>query len=146
MIPFKTRTGPHTWAKKYAIAGGKRQSPINIKTSSVTLDEDLNKKPLKVTFPSKVIDITNTGYGWKAHVHAEDSKLEGGPLENTYQLVQFHCHWGPDRSTGSEHQVDGRSYAGEVLIIYRNLRMNLNFVVEFLADPFRPHEHQIRDR
>ena len=99
-----------------------------------------------MTFPSKVIDITNTGYGWKAHVHAEDSKLEGGPLENTYQLVQFHCHWGPDRSTGSEHQVDGRSYAGEVLIIYRNLRMNLNFVVEFLADSFRPHEHQIRDR
>jgi carbonic anhydrase len=47
-------------------------------------------------------------------VPAEESSLEGGPLKNKYVLEQFHCHWGPEDSVGSEHLVDGKSYAAEV--------------------------------
>ena len=47
---------------------------------------------------------------------AEVSSLEGGPLKNKYVLEQFHCHWGPEDSVGSEHLVDGKSYAAEVKI------------------------------
>lgn len=58
--------------------------------------------------------MTNTGYCWKAHVNGQGSILEGGPLKDKYQLEQYHCHWGDNDSTGSEHLVDGQSYAGEV--------------------------------
>lgn len=40
--------------------------------------------------------------------------IEGGPLENPYRLKQFHFHWGGKNSQGSEHTVEGRTYASEV--------------------------------
>lgn len=41
--------------------------------------------------------------------------LKGGPLgKNLYILEQFHFHFGCDSSVGSEHTVDGNSYASEV--------------------------------
>ena len=43
-------------------------------------------------------------------------ELVGGPLKDTYRLEQFHCHWGSNGDKGSEHTVDGRSYAAEVSV------------------------------
>lgn len=40
--------------------------------------------------------------------------IQGGPLENPYRLKQFHFHWGGKGCRGSEHTVEGRSYASEV--------------------------------
>jgi hypothetical protein len=40
--------------------------------------------------------------------------LRGGPLEDEYELLQFHAHWGADNEHGSEHTVDGRAFAAEV--------------------------------
>lgn len=107
-------TGPHTWAEHYAEACGSRQSPIDIETGDVTLDPKLSSRQLSWTWPKKTADVTNTGYCWKAHVHGEDSVLEGGPLKDKYRLEQYHCHWGVNDSQGSEHTVDGHSYAAEV--------------------------------
>lgn len=107
--------GPHTWAENFAEAAGERQSPIDIQTNEASLDPDLSGTPLKWTWPDGTEDVTNTGYGWKAHVHGEGSSLTGGPLnEDVYQLEQFHAHWGKDGSCGSEHLVDGQSFAAEV--------------------------------
>ena len=37
------------------------------------------------------------------------SALTGGPLEgDTYQIAQFHAHWGGENGRGSEHTVDGK--------------------------------------
>ena len=33
--------------------------------------------------------------------------LEGGNLNGSYQIKQFHFHWGQDDSEGSEHTVNG---------------------------------------
>ena len=41
--------------------------------------------------------------------------LTGGPLSDDYELWQYHAHWGKEDSLGSEHKVNGQSYAGEVL-------------------------------
>ena len=42
--------------------------------------------------------------------------LGGGPLEDDeYELWQFHAHWGSDNSCGSEHTVDGKCFASEVI-------------------------------
>ena len=35
-------------------------------------------------------------------------------------MLQFHFHWGPDKKTGSEHLLDGKSFAGEVHLVHIN--------------------------
>lgn len=72
--------------------------------------------------PKKTTELVNTGYCWKAHVPAEGSSLEGGPLANKYVLEQYHCHWGPDASVGSEHLINGKSYAGEIHYVHWNTK------------------------
>jgi len=41
------------------------------------------------------------------------SMTEGG-FQTRYALEQFHFHWGPDNSVGSEHTVNGLAYPLEV--------------------------------
>ena len=40
--------------------------------------------------------------------------LSGGVLNDEYELLQFHAHWGSDDEQGSEHRVDGKMYPAEV--------------------------------
>lgn len=47
--------------------------------------------------------------------------MTGGPLDGPYRLKQFHFHWGKKHNVGSEHTVDGRSFACEVRVL-----LNLN--------------------
>ena len=35
-------------------------------------------------------------------------------MNDEYELWQFHAHWGNDSSKGSEHTVEGKTYAAEV--------------------------------
>ncbi|KAF8788561.1 Carbonic anhydrase 1 like protein [Argiope bruennichi] len=48
------------------------------------------------------------------------TELTGGPLSESYELVQFHSHWGNDNTCGSEHTVDGKAYAGELHFVHWN--------------------------
>ena len=41
--------------------------------------------------------------------------MSGGPLDSTYQLAQFHAHWGGENARGSEHTVDGKVGSGKYL-------------------------------
>jgi len=43
--------------------------------------------------------------------------VEGGPLDNKYELKQFHFHWGNVNSVGSEHVIDNEVFAAEVCVI-----------------------------
>jgi len=50
--------------------------------------------------------------------------VEGGPLENKYELIQFHFHWGDTNSIGSEHVIGDKVFAAEVrLIVSRSVRV-----------------------
>ena len=40
--------------------------------------------------------------------------VSGGGLNDVYTTVQFHFHFGPNNTVGSEHIVDGEHYAAEV--------------------------------
>ena len=40
--------------------------------------------------------------------------VSGGGLNDVYTTVQFHFHYGPNDTVGSEHIVDGEHYAAEV--------------------------------
>ncbi|XP_035214518.1 carbonic anhydrase 1-like isoform X2 [Stegodyphus dumicola] len=116
---YDTHNGPDTWPSKYPDAGGKKQSPVDIVTSSV-LPKEFDQ-PLRWKYGSEnSTSIVNTGCGWRVDVHGSDSELCGGPLLHTYELVQFHCHWGSSYSCGSEHTIDGKSYAGELHFVHWN--------------------------
>ena len=111
--------GPQTWAEKFlkpivSDAVGHRQSPIDIVTSDAVSEPRLWRNPLKWSYPKRTTEVVNTGYCWKAHVNQGLGLLSGGPLNHQYELEQYHCHWGPSDSLGSEHLVDGQSYAAEV--------------------------------
>jgi len=41
-------------------------------------------------------------------------EIIGGPITEDHEFLQFHMHWGPNDQIGSEHLVDGKSYAAEV--------------------------------
>ena len=47
-------------------------------------------------------------------------------MEEKYEIVQFHCHWGHDESCGSEHTVDGEAFPAEVSEQNINLSFHLN--------------------
>lgn len=65
--------------------------------------------------------MVNSGYGWRVDVNGNGSELVGGPLkDDVYVLEQFHCHWGCSDNSGSEHTVDGESYAGELHMVHWN--------------------------
>ncbi|KAJ8271382.1 hypothetical protein COCON_G00102410 [Conger conger] len=44
----------------------------------------------------------------------------GGPLQNPYRLKQFHFHWGGKGCQGSEHTVNGKTYASELHLVHWN--------------------------
>lgn len=116
---YTERNGPATWAEKFPQAAGSRQSPVDIITSQAR--SDTAAKPLKLRYaPDKALKLINPGYGWKVQVDGEGSELSGGPLEGIYKLEQFHCHWGCTSDKGSEHTVDGKSYAGELHLVHWN--------------------------
>lgn len=45
-------------------------------------------------------------------------EIRGGPLEGSWRLEQFHLHWGSSNDHGSEHTIDGKTYAAEVINLY----------------------------
>lgn len=48
------------------------------------------------------------------------SVLKGGPLYDFYYLEEIHAHWGETGFAGSEHLLDGRSFAGELHFVHWN--------------------------
>jgi len=58
-------------------------------------------------FPSRIHHQTD-------HYFPFPAELTGGPLTDVYRLEQFHLHWGSADDHGSEHTIDGKTFAAEV--------------------------------
>ncbi|CAG2169552.1 unnamed protein product, partial [Oppiella nova] len=119
---------PQIWPQKFPIAStGKKQSPIDINTDNclVVKGDTSGQNALKIIYPKTFPDISvqNTGYGWKVDIPEELAIKTGGPLAHSYRLTQFHCHWGKDCCVGSEHTVNGRSYAAELHFVHWNTEL-----------------------
>lgn len=113
--------GPEKWGELFPLARGARQSPIDISTESTTKGSTL-AQPLQMKYvPENTRSLVNPGYCWRVDVNGKDSELTGGPLgSDKYVLEQFHCHWGSTDDKGSEHTVDGQSFAGELHLVHWN--------------------------
>lgn len=113
--------GPEHWYKDFPIAKGNRQSPIDIDTKAALHDPEL--KPLCVSYEGATSRrIINNGHAFNVEFDDSQDKavLKGGPLTDTYRLVQFHFHWGSSDGHGSEHTVDKKKYAAELHLVHWN--------------------------
>ena len=106
--------GPSNWSG--ICSTGQRQSPIDIKSTEVTFDKGLGEFTLKNYDRklNKTFTGSNTGYAFGMSFPAGVYNVSGGGLNGVYTTVQFHLHYGPNDTVGSEHIVDGEHYAAEV--------------------------------
>lgn len=137
-------SGPSKWSKTYPIAvSGTKQSPIDIRTDACSCRE--TSKALVIQYPDAIPAATlkNSGYGWVVNIpkdQASKAWLTGGPLDDWYRLEQFHAHWGADCDCGSEHTVNGHSYAAEVSMSHELQPVYLMYLLATAAP--RPLEQQ----
>ncbi|XP_039610240.1 carbonic anhydrase-like isoform X2 [Polypterus senegalus] len=113
--------GPSAWSKSFPIADGPRQSPINIIPEQAQHDPSL--KPLTLKYdPSTANGILNNGHSVQVSFADGDNRstLTGGPVNGTYRLGQFHFHWGSTDHHGSEHTINGKSFAAELHLVHWN--------------------------
>ena len=59
-------------------------------------------------------------------------QVSGSNLPNTFSLVNVHFHWGSKK--GSEHTVDGKSYALEMHIVNKNVEEKLAVLGFFVEE------------
>ena len=120
MSPFLkliTVLGPADWKDRYEDCGHRKQSPINIVKSETTKK---SFSPLKITFDNARGLVTgtfkNTGHSPELKIaDSNGASLTGGPLgDKTFELLQFHVHFGCANDRGSEHTLDEKRFSGEV--------------------------------
>ncbi|CAG5907289.1 unnamed protein product [Menidia menidia] len=116
----KCELGPSVWEYLSDNDCGKdRQSPIDIRTSTVMTDHGLKSFKLDKFDSKKVIqNMTNTGHTVKCNLKENEVEVSGGGLNGTYSAVQFHFHWGDSHHhPGSEHMINGKRYPMEMHLV-----------------------------
>jgi len=111
------------WPVSHPYCAGKRQSPINIDTSKVydvyDKAQGIDFRGYKDALAGKFI---NTGSSLKFSPDATEAAdlpgIRNGSLDGNYKLLQFHFHWGSTNDRGSEHTVDGQSFAMEMHLVH----------------------------
>lgn len=117
---YTKENGPHTWAVNFPLAAGDGQSPINIIPRDAIFDSELSTHPIQISYlPENNFEIENTGESFKVKI-TQKSEIREGPLNNTYRLEQFHLHWGSRDDHGSEHTINGQTYAAELHLVHWN--------------------------
>lgn len=121
--------GPDRWASTFPAAAGKKQSPIDIQTSSVQHDPTLSQTPLHTLYvKDSEYTIKNNGHSVEvSHSSGNGYQLSGGPLLGKYQFKQFHFHWGGNDEQGSEHLVNGKAYPAELHLVHWNIDLYESF-------------------
>jgi len=113
--------GPSVWSTWFPIAdSGTRQSPVDILTDSCCGDVSLGD--LKCEYEPSQVKLVNTGSTWRMDFSTEGTNLSGGPLGDSYKVVQMHAHWGDDEGKGSEHTLDGKMFDAELHIVHYNTK------------------------
>ena len=100
--------------------GGNRQSPINIVTNNLGDGGDIGLTELAMQNFDNAVKGT-----WKNNGHSLTFTPDfSAPVATTrtylgeYKLLQFHFHWGANSQEGSENQVNGNQYSGELHFVH----------------------------
>nr|ABR53886.1 astrosclerin-2 [Astrosclera willeyana] len=96
--------------------GGNRQSPINIDTEKTKANNNLIALRFNNYDDPVDGDFENVGTTVEFVPETKDATLTNHL--GTYDLLQFHFHWGRDSSEGSEHQIDDEQYSAEIQFVH----------------------------
>ena len=116
-------SGPASWGFYFPLCDtGRFQSPINIESRHLIFDHRLT--PIYLNRSAQVHGILrNDGRNLYIIIPVDnnpDLLLSGGPLQYHYRPAEIYIRLAPPSSTdhdyprGSEHQIDNRSFHGEV--------------------------------
>lgn len=109
--------------------GGVRQSPINIDTTQLNFDPNLDRLTFSnISHPYSITNLVNNGHTVNCMLTKDVVKVMGGGLSQTYTAVQIHFHWGRDYlwHPGSEHTVNSVRYPMEMHLV--TLKKGLTFL------------------
>lgn len=107
------------------MAKGQRQSPINLVSQA---SKQLSYPEFDISYSEcNLKSVFNNGHSVTFSASNGDSELSGGPLSSKYKLEQFHFHWGSKSSHGSEHLLDGKSFAAELHLVHWNCEKYKSF-------------------
>ncbi|KAF0310921.1 putative carbonic anhydrase 5 [Amphibalanus amphitrite] len=104
---------------------GLRQSPISIDACAASVSVH---QPLRITQLDRVprrMTLENADglvLGETRWYPDQQPTVSGGQLRGQFVLELLELHWGANSSSGSEHRVDGRRYAGELHLGFRNVK------------------------
>ncbi|KAM3956297.1 carbonic anhydrase 1 [Aphomia sociella] len=117
--PIWTYDAENSWPGIQCKEGGKRQSPIDIRTSDVINDFDkqfIKYGPLVFSgYQSVLVSGINNGHTVQFSSEGEEAMhptLTGGPLKHLYRLEQMHFHW------LSEHSINGIKFPMEIHFVH----------------------------
>ncbi|XP_068236048.1 carbonic anhydrase-related protein 10-like isoform X2 [Palaemon carinicauda] len=127
-------SGPGFWGiinRRWRLCSdGRRQSPVDLATSSVVFDHTLSK----LDIASHKIDgtLVNTGFGLRWSVgNGQVWRVNGGPLYYVHTLAHAVVRWSNDATTthtvGSEHSIQGQFFPGEIQLYLFNSDLYKNF-------------------
>ncbi|KAM9468996.1 carbonic anhydrase 4b isoform 2-T2 [Clarias gariepinus] len=103
--------GPDEWKDIVPTCGSKNQSPVNIETKRVVINNltPFSFQGYQHTFHSV---ITNNGHTVKVNV-SDEAVISNAGLVGNYKAVEVHFHWGKNGGPGSEHTIDEEQYPME---------------------------------
>ena len=100
---------------------GRRQSPINIETANARESSTLFQNLMFNGYDEMVNgSFDNNGDNVQ---FTPGSSAPGASVvnhEGTYDLLQFHLHWGEGPRNGSEHRVNSSQYAAEIHFVHNS--------------------------
>ncbi|XP_050677728.1 putative carbonic anhydrase 3 [Leptidea sinapis] len=109
----------NSWPGGFCKQGGRRQSPIDIRTEDVITDfkkDFITNGPLKfVGYQVVLMNGINNGHTIQFSTEGDESMhptLTGGPLKHSYRLEQLHFHW------LSEHAINGAKFPMEIHFVH----------------------------
>ncbi|VDI41512.1 Hypothetical predicted protein [Mytilus galloprovincialis] len=117
-----------------------------MKTSKVKTDTRLWKFDFSKLSTSKNVkfEITNNGHTVQVRVISHGLEVSGGGLPGTYNVEQFHFHWGSEDKRESKHEINGKHFSMEMHVVMHfdrfssvNESMNITYglaVLGFLFD------------
>ncbi|KAK8734223.1 hypothetical protein OTU49_006069, partial [Cherax quadricarinatus] len=128
-------SGPGFWGiinRRWRLCSdGRRQSPVDLATSSIVFDHTL---PHLVLASHKVDGtLTNTGFGLRWSVESGQVwQVSGGPLHYTHTLTHAVLRWSNSARTnthtlGSEHSIQGQMFPAEIQLYLYNSDLYSNF-------------------
>ncbi|XP_045204216.2 carbonic anhydrase-related protein 10-like [Mercenaria mercenaria] len=107
---------------------GKNQSPIDILPNSLLYDPQLQPLKIETASVNGVLRNDKRDLTFLIHNTLEPGvNITSGPLSYTYKLYQIKLHYGRLNTTGSEHRIDGKAFAGELQFLAFNSELYTNY-------------------